>query len=200
MPFNPFKKKGSASDFKPDVNPSTFAKTARLTRLQKQQLTKWGLYISMCLLCAVTQDVLMSQLRLFGATTDLGVCVILLIAMVEGSEPGSLFLLLASTVYYFTGSPPSAYCIGLTTALGIGATLLRQMYLHRSKGSIVVCTGIAMVLYEIGLFIIGILSGRTIWIRLPVFLFTGLYSALALIPLYSVIEKISMIGGNTWKE
>lgn len=194
-----FKRK-EVQDFRPDVNPSTFSKTVRLSRFQKQQLLKWFLYTMTFILFLVIQDVVMSQLRLFGATTDLPVCVILLIAMLEGTRVGSLFLLIASVLYYFTGSSPGAYCVALITFLGIIAVLLRQMYLHRSKGSMVVCTGIAVIAYEIGIFVSGILTGRTIWPRLPVFVFTGLYSALALIPLYTVLEKISVIGGNAWKE
>lgn len=187
-------------DFKPDVNPSTFSKTVRLTHLQKLQLGKWLLYCAACIICLVIQDVLMSKIRLFGATTDLVVCAIFLIAMLEGTEIGSLFLLLSSILYYFTGSAPGAYCIALITFLGITTVLLRQMYLHRSRGSILACTAITVMLYELGLFVVGILSGLTLWLRLPSFLFTGLYSSLALFPMYSIIEKIGLIGGNTWKE
>jgi len=195
-----WKRRKKDLEFKPDVNPSTFVKTARLSHQQKLLLSKWLLYTALCIFLLVVQDVLMSKLRLFGATTDLAVCAILLVAMLEGVETGSLFLLIASTVYYFTGSAPGPYCIALLTVLGVGAMLLRQMFLHRSKGTIVVCTGITIILYEIGLFIVGLASGLTLFSRLPVFLFVGLYSALALIPLYNSFEKISLIGGTPWKE
>lgn len=188
------------SEFKPDANPATWSKTLRLTNQQRLRLAKWLLYAMSILLCQVVQDVIMSRARLFGATTDLAVAAILLITVLEGTEVGSLFVLIASTLYYFSGTAPGAYCIGLMTFLGIGAVLLRQMYWHRSKGSIVLCTGIAVMLYELGLFVVGVFSGLTLWSRLPVFLLTGLFSALALIPLYSLIYKIGLIGGNTWKE
>ena len=194
-----FKRK-TIQDFKPDVNPSTFSKTVRRSRQQKQEILKWFLYAMTFLAALVVQDVVMSQLRLFGATTDLPVCVLLLIAMLEGTRVGSLFLLVSSTVYYFTGSSPGPYSVGILTILGTITVMLRQMYLHRSKGSMVACTGIALVTYEIGVFIAGLATGRTILPRFPVFVFTGLYSALALIPLYSVLERISIIGGDTWKE
>lgn len=195
-----WKRRKREPEFKPDANPSTFAKTARLTQQQKLQLSKWLLYTALCAALLVLQDVLMSQLRLFGATTDLAVCGILLVAMLEGVETGSLFLLIASAVYYFTGSAPGPYCIALLTVLGVAAMLVRQMFLHRSKGTIVVVTGITVILYEIGLFVIGLVSGLTLFARLPVFLFAGLYSALALILLYNPFEKISLIGGSPWKE
>ena len=152
------------------------------------------------IVCLVVQDVVMSRFRLFGGTTDLAVSAILLITILEGTEVGSLFVLIASTLYYFSGSAPSAFCVGLMTFLGTLIALLRQMYLHRSRGSIILCTSIAMMLYELGLFLVGVMTGLTLWSRLPHFLFTGLYSVLTLIPLYSLIYKIGLIGGNTWKE
>ena len=194
------RKKDSLSDFKPDAPTSTWLKTARLTQQQRLRLTKWALYILTTVLCLVVQDVIMSQATLFGATTDLAVCAILLITVIEGTEVGSLFVLIASTLYYFSGSAPTAWCIGLMTFLGIGATLFRQMFWHRSKGSVILCAAIALTAYEMGLFVVGIMSELTIAGRVGFFLLTVLYSCLALIPLYSLIYKIGLIGGNTWKE
>ena len=194
------RKNRDSLDFKPDVQKATWVKTARLTRLQKLRLTRWALYVLTVVFAVVLQDVIMSQVSLFGATTDLPACAILLITVIEGSEVGSLFVLIASTLYYFSGNAPTAYCIGLMTFFGIGATLFRQMYWHRSKGSIVLCGSIALTLYEVGLFVVGIMSGLTHWGRLPSFLLTAFYSCLILIPLDSLIFKIGLIGGNTWKE
>jgi len=188
------------SEFRPDPNTATWTKTLRLTMLQRLRLLKWTLYVLSIVLCIVVQDVIMSRATLFGATTNLPVAVILLITMLEGTEVGSLFVLIASTLYYFSGTAPGAYCIGLMTFLGIGAALLRQMYLHRGKGSIVLCTGAAMMLYELGLFVVGVMSGLTLWNRLYVFALDGAFSVVALIPLYSLTYKIGLIGGNTWKE
>lgn len=187
-------------EFKPDPQTATWVKTFHLTVQQRLQLAKWALYILTIVLCLVVQDVLMSRIRIFGATTDLTVCAILLITVIEGTDTGSLFVLIASTLYYFSGSAPGAYVIALMSFLGVAAVLLRQLYWHRSKGSIVLCTGIALMLYEIGLFVVGIAIGLTLPSRLIYFLLTGAYSCLALIPLYSIIYKIGSIGGNTWKE
>ena len=194
------RKNRDSLDFKPDVQKATWVKTARLTRLQKLRLTRWALYVLTVVFAVVLQDVIMSQLSLFGATTDLPACAILLITVIEGTEVGSLFVLIASTLYYFSGNAPTAYCILLMSFFGISATLFRQMYWHRSKGSIVLCGSIALTLYEVGLFVVGIMSGLTHWGRLPSFLLTAFYSCLILIPLDSLIFKIGLIGGNTWKE
>ena len=194
------KRRKRSIEFKPDPQTATWVKTFHLTIQQRLQLAKWALYILTIVLCLVVQDVIMSRIRLFGATTDLAVCAILLITVIEGTDTGSLFVLIASTLYYFSGSAPGAYVIALMSYLGVAAVLLRQLYWHRSKGSIVLCTGIALMLYEIGLFVVGIAIGLTLPSRLIYFILTGVYSCLALIPLYSVIYKIGLIGGNTWKE
>ena len=187
-------------DFKPDVQKATWIKTRKLTRLQQLRLLRWILYVLTVILAVVLQDVLMSQVSILGATTDLPACAILLITVMEGTEIGSIFVLIASTLYYFSGNAPTAWCIGLMCVFGIGATLFRQMFWHRSKGSIVLCSAIALVCYELGLFVVGLMNELTHWGRLPAFAMTAVFSCLVLIPLYSLIYKIGLIGGNTWKE
>ena len=194
------RKKRADLDFKPDVQKATWAKTNRLTRQQQLRLMRWVLYALTVVLSVVLQDVIMSQVSIFGATTDLPACAILLITVMEGTEIGSIFVLLVSTLYYFSGNAPSAFCIVLMTFFGIGATLFRQMFWHRSKGSIILCAAIALIAYELGLFVVGLTSELTHWGRLPVFALTAVFSCLVLIPLYSLIYKIGLIGGNTWKE
>ena len=187
-------------EFKPDVQKATWAKTTRLTKLQRLRLLRWTLYVLTVVGCLVVQDVIMSQFSILGATTDLPACGILLITVMEGTEIGSLFVLITSFLYYFSGNAPSAWCIFLLTLFGVGATLFRQMYWHRSKGSIILCSAIAMTAYELGLFVVGMVSELTHWGRLPSFTLTAVYSCLVMIPLYSLIYKIGLIGGNTWKE
>ena len=194
------RKKQDRVEFKPDSTTATWIKTLRLTQLQQLRLTKWALYILTIILCQVVQDVIMSQATLFGATTDLAVCAIFLIIILEGSEVGSLFALIASIFYYYSGTAPGAYCIALITILGIAATIFRQMYWHRSPGSIVLCSALALTGYEMGLLVVGLSSELTNLSRIPSFVLRCLFSCIALIPLYFLIHRIGLIGGNTWKE
>ena len=194
------KRRNRSSEFKPDPKAATWVKTFRLTALQRLRLTRWLLYVLTIVGCLVVQDVIMSRIRLFGATTDLAVCAIILITILEGTEVGTVFMLIASTCYYFSGSAPGAYVIALLTFLSTGAGMLRQLYWHRSRGSILLFSGITIVLYELGLFVVGVTNGLTIVTHLGAFLLTGFYSVLAMIPLYSLVYKIGLIGGNTWKE
>ena len=188
------------NEFRPDPTTSTWLKTRKLTRLQKLRLLKWVLYALIVILCLVIQDVIMSQLRLFGATTDLAVGAILLITVIEGTDVGSLFVLIASMLYWFSGSAPTPVCIALLTAFGIGATMFRQMFWHRSRGTLTLCACLALTAYELGLFVTGIMQGLTYFGRLPSFLLTSAYTCLVMIPLYTLVNKTVLIGGNTWKE
>ena len=188
------------NEFRPDPTTSTWLKTRRLTRLQKLRLLKWVLYALIVILCLVIQDVIMSQLRLFGATTDLAVGAILLITVIEGTDVGSLFVLIASMLYWFSGSAPTPVCIALLTAFGIGSTMFRQMFWHRSRGTLTLCACLALTAYELGLFVTGVMQGLTYFGRLPSFLLTSAYTCLVMIPLYTLVNKTGLIGGNTWKE
>lgn len=187
-------------EFKPDPKGTNFLKKLYMTRLQRLQLLKWGSYALACILLLVIQDVIMSRFRLFGATTDLAVAVIFLIAIYEGTENGSMFAIIASTLYWFSGSPPGPYVIAFITILTVGINLFRQMFWRRNFGSTALCTGIAIFAYELILFLAGMFLGLTIWPRVFVYLRTALYSCIAMLALYPLVRAISNIGGNTWKE
>ena len=188
------------NEFRPDPATSTWLKTRKLTRQQRLRLFKWLMYALIVVMSLVIQDVIMSQLRLFGATTDLAVGAILLITVIEGTDVGSLFVFIASILYWFSGSSPTPVSIILLTALGIGATMFRQMFWHRSRGTLTLCACLALTMYELGLFGVGLFYGLTYWGRLPSFVLTSIYTCLLMIPMYTLVYKTGLIGGNTWKE
>ena len=193
-------KRNRQNEFRPDPATSTWLKTRKLTRQQRLRLFKWLMYALIVIMSLVIQDAIMSQLRLFGATTDLAVGAILLITVIEGTDVGSLCVFIASILYWFSGSSPTPVSIILLTALGIGATMFRQMFWHRSRGTLTLCACLALTAYELGLFVTGLMQGLTYWGRLPSFLLTSVYTCLVMIPLYSLVYKTGLIGGNTWKE
>lgn len=188
------------TEFKPDSPGVSPLKTLRFTHLQWLRILRWLCYIGVCILCLVIQDTIMSRVSIFGSTTDLAVAAMLLITVIEGSEVGSVFILIASTIFYFSGSAPGPYSVGLLTVLGMCATLFRQAIWHRSRTSIVLCAGLAAMAYEFSLYVTGMFMGLTRWYRLPRFLITGALTVAAMIPLYYLIYRIGQIGGYTWKE
>jgi len=187
-------------EFRPDAQGSSLRKLLHFTHQQWTEFLRWLLYTGMCLLMLLLQDVLMSRLAVMGATTDLVPAIILLIAVMENSEVGSLFALISGILYFFSGSAPLAYCVIFLTVFGMFFSLLRQQYLHRSIGTVVVCAGGAVIVYELALWSIGLFLGLTRFDRLGKFFLTGMYSTAAMVPLYWVLNKIGTMGGRQWKE
>lgn len=187
-------------EFRPDAQGSSLKKLLYFTHQQRTEFLRWVLYGGMCVLMLVLQDVLMSRLAVMGATTDLAPAVILLIAVMENSEVGSLFALIAGILYFFSGSAPLAYCVIFLTVCGMFFSLLRQQYLHRSIGAVVVCAGAGVTAYELALWGTGLFLGLTRFDRLGRFFLTGVYSTVAMVPLYWILNKIGTMGGRQWKE
>ena len=187
-------------EFKPDPTGSDPLRFLDLTPLQRRQLLKWVLYGAMVLCALVLQDTMLGRIRICGATTDLAVCVIMLIGVMEGAESGGVFALCAGVFYHFSGSAPGPYVIVLITGIAIAAALFRQSYWSQGLSTAVLCTGLAMAAYEVVLAFIGMMMGLTRWNRLGVFILTALLSAGLVFPLYPLARAIGKIGGEPWKE
>ena len=187
-------------EFRQDTLGTGFFQKLYMTRQQRLRLLRWGSYVLSCLVALILQDNILSRLPLWGACIDLPAAVILLITVIEGTESGSVFVLLASTLYYFSGSAPGPYVVAAMTIFGIGAALFRQLYWHRSREALLLCACIALMLYEITVFGGALFMKLTRWSRFSRFLLTGLYSCAVMIPLFPLIHKFGTIGGHTWKE
>ena len=194
------KRRKKVYEFKPDRQETGILKQLYLTRLQRRQILKWSVLGALCILMLTIQDVMMSQFRFSGATTDLAVAAIFLIGLYEGTENGSLFAMIASIVYLFSGSSPGAQCIALIACPVVVLNLVRQSLWRRSGGSILLCTCAGIAIYEMLNFLFGIFVGNTIWERLPVFALVAGMTCACAFPLYPLVKLISKIGGDTWKE
>lgn len=194
------KRKQSVYEFKPDPKTTNILKRLYMTRLQRLTILKWGTFGMTGVLLLVIQDVIMSNVRFSGATTDLPVAFILLVGLYEGLENGSVFTLAAALFYWFSGSAPTPISVALLCILNILIGLFRQMYWNRSFGSLTLCTGISIMLYEMLLFGVGIAQGLTILPRAGVFALTGAMTCVAMLPMYPLVRAISKIGGESWND
>lgn len=185
-------------EFKPDKPYSGFWGKLLLTRLQRRGVLKWSLYALVLVALSVLQDVLLCRVRIFGASTELVPCGIFLICILEGMERGSVFALIASLIYLFSGSAAGVYSIVFITALAVGVSWLRQSYLQSGFGAAMLCTGIAMLVYEVAVFAIGAFLGMTTLSRIGSFCVTALLTMLAAPVIYPVLKAIG--GGDIWRE
>lgn len=188
------------AEFKPDSAGASLLGRLYLTQRQRQRALKWFLFAMVCLVLLVLQDVIFSRVRPWGATMDLLPGALLLICVLQGAESGGTFVLAAAVTYYFSGSSPGAIVVLMLPVLGILAAAFRQSYLRKGVNSTILCAGLAVALYEMGIFAIGLLGGKTIPARLGVFAVTAALSAAVLPVLYPVMQAIGKIGGETWKD
>ena len=194
------RRKRTHYEFKPDKAPKVLQKLLHLTVLQKRHLLQWSLNSLLCLGLLVIQDVIMSRAEIRGATTDLVPAAILLITVLSDAHQGSLFAIIASTLYVFSGSAPGPYALGFLTVLGTAAAVFRQSCWRRGFRSCILCAGLALLGYELAVFGTGIFLGLTHWGRLGIFLLTWALSFGVMLALYPLTRKIQNIGGEIWKE
>lgn len=187
-------------DFKPDRLGGGLLSKLYLTKKQRTFLLKWFLYGLMLVVLSVLQDVIFSRVRVYGATTELVPCGIFLICVLEGAERGSVFALVASLAYLFSGTAPGIYAVVLITFLGTFVAMFRQGYLQRGFGTALLCTTVAMFLYELCVFAMVLFFGLTRADRILGFCITAGLSVLAVPVLYPVSLSIGTIGGNPWNE
>lgn len=185
-------------EFKPDKPRSGFLSKLFLTRKQRRSILKWTLYALVLVVLSVVQDVLLSRFRLWGGTTELVPCGIFLICILEGLEKGSVFSLIASLVYLFSGSAAGYYSVVFITVLAVVVTAFRQSYLQRGFGAAALCTAAAMLVYETAVFFITVFLGLTRFGSFPGFLITAALSLPSIPVLYPIFLSIG--GGDTWNE
>ena len=171
-----------------------------LTKKQRRSLLKWFLYAMVLVVLSVLQDVILCRYRLFGATSELVPCGIFLICVLQGLETGSVFALIASILYLFSGSADGVYSIVFITAIAIGVTFFRQGYLQKGLGAAMLCVGVAMLVYELAVFGITLFLGMITPGKITVFLLRAALSLVALPVLYPLCLSIGKIGGESWKE
>jgi hypothetical protein len=179
--------------------------TGQLNKLwptPKQQLRalRWLLYGLICLVGLLLQDVLLYRVNILGGCTDVVPCVVIMVAVMQGAESGSVFALLLSLMYYFSGSSAGFYVIPLLTAVAVFAAMFRQAFLRQGFFTLLLCSAMGMCLYELILFGVNLFMKLTVMDRAGAALMTAVLSLLAVPVLYPVLLAIGKLGGTTWKE
>lgn len=187
-------------EFKPDNFRATLASKLYLTPKQRLTILRWFLFCVLLVVFSVLQDVILCRFQLFGATTDLVPCVIILSGILLGAHDSAVFVLLAALGYQASGTAPGYYVVPLIVFLSLLLSLFRESFLRKSFSSVMLCAGVAVLVYEMLLFVIGFLLGSTRPDRWMVFLITGGLSLITLPIMYPIVKAIAKIGGETWKE
>ena len=123
-----------------------------------------------------------------------------MITALQGAEAGSIFSLIASILFYFSGSSPGPYVVPLITVIAILAVIFRQACLRKGFFSILLTTALGMACYEMLLFAVGLFLKYTISKWLISAALTASISLVAVPVVYPLARAISKIGGEAWKE
>lgn len=187
-------------EFRPDSDRKGLIQRLYLSQQQRRIVLKWALYALLLVVISVLQDVMLTPVRILGASTNLVPCTIIVICITEGVQSGSLFALLASLLYLFSGTAPGPYAMVFITLLAIVVSAFRQGYLRKGFAATMLCTGAAMLVYELALFVIGLFLELTSPARFLSFVFTAMFTMVAAPLLHLLANAISAIGGQSWKE
>ncbi len=187
-------------EFRPDRTQSGALNKLYITKKQRRAALKWLLMALTLLVVCVVQDVILTRVRLWGTTFDLVAATLLLTCILQDPEYGSIYVLIASAVYSFSGSAPGYYVIALLTLFGVFFAIVRHCYLHKSFSSTLLCTAAAILLYELAIFGIGLFLGLTTPARFTTQLIKAGLSLAVMPVLYPIFNAILKIGGETWNE
>lgn len=187
-------------EFRPDREGTGQLNKLWPTPRQQLRLLQWLLYTAVCLMGLLAQDVLLYRLNLAGGCTDLVPCLILMVTVMQGAESGSVFALVLSVLYFFSGSSAGFYVIPLLTAVAVFAAIFRQAFLRRGIGTMLLCAAIGMVLYELGVFGVSLFLKLTVGSRVGAALMTAVLTLVAVPVFYPVLLAVGKLGGQTWKE
>ena len=187
-------------EFQPDKPYATWLSKLHLTRQQQRNLLKWILYALLLVVLSVVQDVVLCRLRIYGGSTDLVPCAIFLVCLIEGTQRGCIFSLVAAFLYLRSGSAPGPQVLVLITVLAISASALYQAYLRPGFPAALLCITMCMAFYEAGIFAFCMLLGQVTFGRYMSFVVPAVVSLAAVPVLFPIMQAIRSIGGETWKE
>ena len=187
-------------EFQPDKPYATWLSKLQLTPQQQKQVLKWVLYTFILLILSLAQDVVFCRFRLYGGTSELVPCGIFIISIMEGTQKGAAFALIASIFYLLSGSAPGPHMLVLITVMAIVTAALRQTYLHPRFPALLLCVALCMAVYELGIFAFCLLLGQVTADRYLTFVVPAVTSLAAVPIIYPFAKLIGKIGGETWKE
>lgn len=152
----------------------------------------WALYALLFLVVMVVQTAVFGRHRFWGAKLSLIPVAIACVTMHVGHEPGAIFALAASLVWYWTGADGGSVGIVTLTVTGIVAGYLCDaVYARRLLPALCLSLG-AVLFHEGALFLIKYYLNEadlSLWRWLPIQVGLALPAGLVIFPLAKAIRK-----------
>ncbi len=187
-------------EFRPDRRGTSQLNKLWPTPKQQLRILRWALYGVLCLVGLLAQDVLLYRVNVAGGCTDILPCLVIMVTVIQGVEGGSIFVLVASVLYFFSGSSAGFHVIPLLTFIAVATVIFRQAFLRQGFGSLLLCAALGMLLYELSLFSVSLFLKLTVFSRVGAALITALLSLIAVPLCYPVLMTIGKLGGEAWGE
>ena len=166
-----------------------------LTRLQRLAVLRWVLYCLLFLLVLLIEDILLSQLPVFGTKLHPLPLLIICICIREGPERGGLFALLATIFWYLSGADYGNLSVAILPICSIiAAVLCRAVMTVRFVTTLLSCFVISLLNDSVIFAFKMLLSSVSLDQYLPVLLPGVMLSLLAVPLLYLAVKAISRIG------
>lgn len=191
---------GRKQEFRPDRAGTGQLNKLWPTPLQQLRALRWLLFSGICLVGLLAQDVLLYRVDVWGGCTDVVPCLILMVVVLQGAESGSVFALVMSVLYFFSGSSPGFHVIPMLTVVAVFVVIFRQAFLRRGFFTLLLCTAMGMALYEMGMFAVSLFLKLTVSSRAGAALATALLSMVVVPVCYPVLFAIGKLGGEAWRE
>jgi hypothetical protein len=191
---------GGKNEFRPDREGTGQLNKLWPTPRQQLRALRWLLFSALCLVGLLAQDVLLYRVNVWGGCTDVVPCLILMVVVLQGAESGSVFALIMSVLYFFSGSSPGFHVIPLLTVVAVFVVIFRQAFLRQGFFTLLLCVAMGMTLYELGMFGVSLFLKLTVGSRVWAALATALVSMAVVPAFYPVLRAIGKLGGEAWKE
>ena len=179
---------------------TTLAGKLYLTPRQRSAILKWLLYSLSFLLILVLQDVIFSQVQLFGGTPCVTPMFILLVGLLEGPNRGGIFALCAGSFYAMSGVSMGSASLLLLTATVVLLGAVRMAYLRPGFWPLMACCVLGLFIHDGGVFLLGAFLKLTTLNRWGSFFVGWLLACLSAPAFYPLVKVIGRIGAETWKE
>ncbi len=187
-------------EFRPDREGTGQLNKLWPTPTQQLRALRWLLFSAVCLVGLLLQDVLLYRINILGGCTDVVPCLVLMVVVLQGAENGSVFALIMSVLYFFSGSSPGFHVIPMLTAVAVFVVIFRQAFLRQGFFTLLLCATMGMVLYELGMFAVSLFLKLTVASRVGAALATAALSMAVVPVMYPALIAIGKLGGETWKE
>ncbi len=171
-----------------------------LTPKQRKLLIKWGLLSLSFLFLQVLQDVVFSQVRIFGGCPDIVPAWLLLVCLTQNADAGALYVLGCCTFRCLCGVALGPVSLAALVFSGVILSAMRRSNLWGEVRSVLVCCWMALLAHQLLLFGLGIFLGHTAWTKLLDALGGCLGAWIAVPVLYPAARALGKIGGQGWNE